>query len=178
MDEARFQGLVEFTRRSFVDYKRELWEEPAKGWAYSYKILPPDSRGGFLQGLISGSGETKLAWDSVSLIVQGLLREGDALPAELAGWVADVLEGKRPRPSKGPQTKSGRDRMIYLAVYHVAERFELKPTRRRAQEWGENVLPDCCAEGGSACDVVGAAFEVNYKVAERAWTERDALFKS
>ena len=97
MDEATFLSYVEFVRRRFVDYKRDLWETPAKGWAYEYKSLPEGACGGFLQGLITRSGETKLAWDSVSLIVQGLLREGDALPAELAEWVADVLEGKRPR---------------------------------------------------------------------------------
>ena len=132
MDEATFLSYVEFVRRSFVDYKRELWEEPAKGWAYNYKILPPDSRGGFLQGLIARSGETKLAWDSVSLIAQELLREGDPLPAELAEWVADVLEGKRPRPTTGGRRpRAAETRMIYLAVYHVAERFDLKPTRRR-----------------------------------------------
>ena len=178
MDEATFLSYVEFVRRSFVDYKRDLWETPAKRWAYEYKSLPEGACGGFLQGLISGSGETKLEWDSVSLIVQELLREGDPLPAELAEWVADVLEGKRSRPTTGGQTKSGRDRMIYLVVYHVADRFKLKPTRRWAQGWGQNVLPDCCAEGGSACDVVGAAFGVKYKTAERAWNERDPLLQS
>lgn len=177
LGEQSFQSLVEFVRSSFVDYKRELWEEPAQGWAYSYKILPPNGRGGFLRRLLVGSGETKLAWDSVSLIAQELLRAGETLPAELAGWVADVLEGKRPRPTMGPQTTSGRDRQIYLAVAHVAERFGLNPTRRRKQMLGA-ALPICCAKGGSACDVVGAAFQINYKTTEKAWFERDPIIAS
>ena len=145
--------------------------------ARGYKILPPDGRSGFLQRLLVGSGETRLAWDSVSLIAQELLRAGEALPAELAEWVADVLEGKHPRPSKGALPTRGRDRQIYLAVAHVAERFDLKPTRRRKPiEGGE--LPICCAEGGSACDVVGAAYGVGYKAAERAWVERDPVIAS
>ena len=171
MDEATFQGYVEFARLNFADYKRDLWKEPAKGRAYSYRILPPDGRGDFLSGLIEGSGETKLEWDSVSLIAQELLREGEPLPAELAEYVADVLEGKRPRPNKGPMATSRRDATIFLAVDHVAQRFHLNPTRRRKPVERE-ALPHCCAEGGSACDVVGAAFGVGYKVAERAWDQR------
>lgn len=181
MDKARFNYLVEFTRHNFIDYKRGLWETPAKGWAYSYKILPErgDERGKMLRNLIDDSKKTKLAWDSVSLIAQEHLREGSALPPELRDWVVDVLAEKRTRPTKGAQAMSGRDRMVSLAVVHLADRFGLKPTRNIEKDKGdEESQGHCSAEGGSACDVVGKAVgRVGYKAVEQIWTNRDPLLK-
>ena len=175
MDEARFNRLVEYARHNFVDYRRDEWETPAKSWAYNYRILPARGKPEFLRNLLSGKG--KLEWDALSLIAQEHLNKGTALPPELAAWVVEVLAGRKPRPSTGAQSTSTRDRMIYLAVYYMAMRFDLTPTRNTSKKIGGKTsdYPHCCFEGGSACDVVGEAAGVTYKTAEGAWTNRDPI---
>ena len=51
--------------------------------------------------------------------------------------------------------------------------FDLNPTRNIAKR--HDSLPKSCAEGGSACDVVGEAQGLNYKTAEKAWTSYGEL---
>lgn len=167
MDEGKFDRLVEYVRHNFVDHRRDLWETPAKAWAYNYRILPERGRGDFQRSLLSGSG--KLEWDALSLIAQEHLRAGTEPLPELTAWIIEVLAGKKPRPTTGARGTSGRDRVIYGAVWFMAKRFELPPTRNAAAG------PKCCAKGGSGCDVVGAAAGVTYKTAEQAWTNRDPL---
>ena len=132
-----------------------------------YRILPERGRGDFQRSLLSGSG--KLEWDALSLIAQEHLRAGTEPLPELTAWIIEVLAGKKPRPNTGARCTSGRDRVIYGAVWFMAKRFELPPTRNAAAG------PKCCAKGGSGCDVVGAAAGVTYKTAEQAWTNRDPL---
>ena len=127
------------------------------------------------------SAESKQAWDSVKLIAESLLRDGERLPAELSRWLADVLadhgkpkkKRRRPRPATGGSLDANRDWVICGAVHHVGLRFNLPPTRN-----GDG--PEaCCAEGGSACDVLGRAFLGNrrrgYKNTERIWGKRDPI---
>ena len=167
MDKVEFKRLVEYVRHSFVDHRRDLCETPAKAWAYSYRILLERGRGDFLQKLLSGSG--KLEWDALSLIAQEHLRAGTELPPEITTWIIDVLAGEKPRPTKGARDTSGRNRMIYGAVWFMPRRFDLPATRNATDG------PKCCAKGASACDVVGAAAAVTFKTAEQAWTFRDPL---
>ena len=60
-----------------------------------------------------------------------------------------------------------------VRLHHIGIRFNLLPTRSGAAP------AKCCAEGGSACDVVGLAFLGGslkaYKNAERIWGNRDPL---
>ena len=76
------------------------------------------------------------------------------LPNYLADWVEDVLDGKvrspaeRPRP---PEDAARRRHAVQMLIWHFSVNLNLKPSRSL------NSLPNCCAEGGSACDVVGAA---------------------
>ena len=100
------------------------------------------------------------------------------MPHELADWAADALDSmvttpaKRPRPPKSTEDAARRRVEIFLGVYHLVKLYGLNPTR------GLNGLPECCGEGGTACDVVGAAFGLNYKAAEKIWNGRDPLFRS
>ena len=166
MDDRKRRGLVDYVRRNYVDYCRDLWESPAKGFAYSYTALPPHGQDEFLRDLIEQSKQTKLAWDSVSLIAQEHLRAGPGLPPVLRDWVVEVLARRKERPAKGSRATSGRDRMICFAVHSLKNRFELKPTRNDA-------TVDKKPSHMSGCDVVAEAFDENYKTVERAWSNRD-----
>ena len=78
-----------------------------------------------------------------------------------------------PRPTTGGSPDANRDWVICGAIYHVGVRFGLDPTRNGA---GPEA---CCAEAGSACDVVGYAFlgkaNRGYKNTERIWSKRDPI---
>ena len=165
MDERKFSGLVQAIKDWFMPGHVPRWAQtPAETAAESYqRVLPPDVRAGFLDGLIARSADSRSAWDSVSLIAQGALRRGESLPIGLAAWVADVLAERRPRPTKGKNTNANRDHIVTGAVAHVIERFGLTATRNGSR--GES----CTAEGGSACDVVGAAANMGYKNVESKW---------
>ena len=183
MDEVEFKRLVAFTRQAFLWQRQpEFHETPAQTRARIYrKVLPVRGRNDFLHDLIAESGNNKTAWDSVKLIAEDLLRDAEQLPDALADWLADVLsdQGKpkkdqrRPRPAKGGSPDANRDWVICGAVNHVGMRFNLPPTRNGAGP------EKCCAEGGSACDVVGRAiFGATlhaYKNVERIWAKRDPL---
>ena len=183
MDSAEFDRLVGFTRQAFGPRHQPEWNEtPAETRARVYrKVLPERGRGEFLSRLMDESAESKQAWDSVKLIAESLLRYGERLPAELSRWLADVLadqgkpktEQRRPRPTTGGSPDANRDWVICGAIYHVGVRFGLDPTRN-----GDG--PEaCCAEAGSACDVVGYAFlgkaNRGYKNTERIWSKRDPI---
>ena len=166
MDEARFNHLVAFAKAQL--------KSPAK----IYQTLLADrQRGPYLLDQIAESETSRVAWDSLCEIARDLLREGRPLPEELAQWVAQVLDDLanpppiQPRPPRS--TDAARKRLaVYGLIYHFVERFGLNPTRAPARG------PSCCAEGGSACDVVGAAAGLTYKNAEKYWNERDGLLRS
>ena len=183
MDETRFQRLVAFTRQSFMSQHQRNWDEdPAQTRLRMYeKVLPENGREEFLDRLIAESAKSKLAWNAVRLIAERSLREGKPMPAALNQWIADLLsdqympkkDKRRPRPSKDGSPEANRDWVICGAIHHVGLRFDLPPTRNHA---GPN---KCCAKGGSACDVVGAAaFGTSTKAygnTERIWSKRDRL---
>ena len=142
------------------------------------------------------SEEDPAIWDGVSLIAQQLLQNGKLLPNELALWVADVLAKNRPRPTqhsrdplenvpdklrlwlgsprKKPRrpTRSGqhpsynlvRDSRVVYFVEKLVEYAGFSATRNKP-------IAKACKEGGSACDVVGEVFGMNYKAAERLLTK-------
>ena len=154
MDEARFEQAVEF----------------AKGWlrtpAEGFKLLGPGQRAVILEIDIALSRDSRESWDGCAEIARDLLREGERLPEALASWVADVLNDQRPRPLKRDEPMPVRSLFPGLVV-GVASRYGLSRTR------GVNGIEECCAEGGSAVDIVGAAYGiVDYKTAEQIWTRR------
>lgn len=69
-----------------------------------------------------------LEFDVLTGIAADLLRKGELLPVWLAAFTADVLEGKRKRPTRrGPDKLKNwaRDYSLWRAVGEVAERFNL-----------------------------------------------------
>ena len=180
MDEATFKRAVAYAKQAYLS-RRELTETPVQTRVRVYrKVLPKRGRDEYLCGLIAESVRDKLAWDTVRQIAQELLRDGEDLHPELAAWIADVLadqqrprgDKRRARPAKGGSDYANRDWMICGAIHGVGQPYDLPPTRNTSGP------KQCCAEGGSACDVVGRAVfgtSTAYRNTERIWAKRDPL---
>ena len=172
MDKATFDQYVEFAGLILVIVRERWGETLADGWVSCY-VNDEERREDLLLELIVCSEEVKEAWDSLSLIAQGLLLERKPLPHELADWLVQALEGTRPQPKstgKDPYANFFRNSAIVLAVSFLS-RESLRATRSAGGP------PECCYEGGSACDAVGMAVaEIyeeprSYKRIEGIWTE-------
>ena len=128
--------------------------------------------------LIAISFTERWAWDATLAMAQEWLRAEawiprqetlpDSVRSPLANWTADVLAKKMKPPPKGGNRLANRDALIAEVVYLLTVLFELKPTRNSKKK--RLPLPESCAEGGSACDVVGDALCMSYKAVEKAWT--------
>ena len=171
MDEATFDGKVVFIRHAYAERVRPLH----RFVALSYEGIADEvEQYAFLNDYILGSEVQAELWDAVNLIGRRHLRRGDPLPEVLAHWIRDVLADQgtkrqkdkvRPRP---PRSRRGgvRDQMIRLAIERLIA-GGYKATRHRGP-------PEACAEGGTACDIAGAAFGHDYKNTERIWGSRSA----
>ena len=179
MGEETFRAAVEIAR-NILRREREVWGATApEGMVRLYERRAADTREDYLRDLIWCSEEIAVAWDSLSLIARGILRDGEQLPDALAEWVVDVLDDqtkpkkdrRRPRPTRrgqDPDGKLSRNRAVMVAVRHLASqgiRATRNMTRKRER------LPEACFEGGSACDAVGIAAGMNYKAIEGIWTD-------
>ena len=120
-----------------------------------------------LEGRLIGlSRSERWAWDAVNAMSQAALRNpSESLSPVLRTWVADMLAGNEPRPRVRGKRLANRDLAIADAIALLCEIYGLKPTRSLRGH------PECYAEGGSACDVVGVAAGMTYKAVERIWTE-------
>ena len=170
------------TRRSTGKWRSSATRTPnvagdlPKFLALSYERTADEAEQlAFLDELLVGSEIRKECWDAVNLIARRQLRRGSSLPAALANWTKDVLadqsaerqkEKTRPRPAKG--SRDGvRDQNVRLAIENLIARRS-----RQFKAMRSGGPRDACAEGGSACDVVGAAFGLNYKNTERIWSSK------
>ena len=166
MDETRFDDLVALAKRPLIS--------PVG----IYAIITDRQRGPYLRNRITESETSREAWDSLCLIARDLLKKGHPLPEELGQWVAQVLDdlvhppAAQPRPPTG-DSNARKKVLIYMLIHSFVENFGLNPTRGNATN-----LPECCAQGGTACDVVGRAANLNYKNAEKIWNLRDPKFSS
>ena len=100
------------------------------------------------------------------MIAQKALPAGEPLPQVLGEWVADVLSGDRPRPTKGAEGMSYRNFLFCLAIRHLKNTFDLTPTSNSA------------SDAWSGCDVVAKAAGYNVKTVEAAWGKRGPFFRS
>lgn len=170
MREETFLDAVEIARDIIQMTEEALGPSTAEAMARLWRDRSPSTRDAYLRDLIWCSEEIMLAWDSVSLIAQQLLRGGESLPAELAGWVADHLAGKRPRPTRrgqDPDANLARDRGIVDALQWLAQNgFRATRSKNRGSR--------ASFEGGSACDAVGVAANLSYSGVERIWTKSAA----
>ena len=175
LDEGTFYREVRRIRRDYGGDRD--WKDTARlfGYYLYWKVRESgqDEDSGNpernLRELIGMSRINKYMWDAVNLIAQEHLTRGDPLPDSLAEWIEHVLvdqyiqsqkEKLRPRPAKGGRLVV-RNRMMCLAIESlVARGFTATRAGGRAK---------ACAEGGSACDIVGKAFFKSYTRAEEIW---------
>ena len=180
MDQKIFNEATEWVNRRFPGIaKNQTIESAADQLGACYLVSPDFCR----EADVEASRTDKYMWHGLRLAAIKCSREGRPLDAELANWVADVLEDqdqpsklakdkKRPRP-RGGARHEGRDRLICNAIVAVVSRFEPRPTRSTRRETASN---KCCAAGGSACDVVGAAAfpgeSLSYGRTAKIWERR------
>ena len=138
-----------------------------------------DLRDGLLEieDVIEKAKTSRVHWDGMALLCQWHLVNpamSGPLRPQLGAWVAKVLgdmmlNAKLARPSsRGAPPKSGRNGVIVSAIAWAMQEFRL-PAERREREGPRK----CCAEGGSACDVVGRALtDVTYGQVRRIWENR------
>ena len=162
MNDPTFEEMVELVREHYIDDDPTT---PAESLRNFYPSTVGELRTNLLTGLIERSEDSKLEWDAVALIAQQALRSGEQLPQALADWVADVLVGDRPRPTKGAQAKAARDFRWRLAICHLQNAFGLAPTRNET------------SNADSGCDVVAEAAGAKYKTVEAVWSGRGDFFR-
>lgn len=122
-----------------------------------------------MRRLVETSKTEAWAWEilNVMLIRRTRTRSSSDLPVEVQLWGVDRLLGRSPKPRKGRIQRPWENLAIVDAVHAVKAHFNLFATRGRSE------FPESCAEGGSACDVVGQAQtpSKNYKATEAIWRE-------
>lgn len=124
--------------------------------------------GDIIETLIEKSETKAWAWDILCDMVMREFYTGQPdLPENLCLWAADMTKGICARPRKGRIRPS--DGVVIADTVHIVRaRFGVSPTRSGAG------LSECCAEGGSACDIVGSA-QIGkvraYKTIEEIWGE-------
>lgn len=177
-DKETFDRAVRSIRRTYGGDRK--WQDTARRLAYYlyWRVREPDQEEDnpdpelILRELIDFSQINKYSWDAVNIIAQEHLTRGDPLPDSLAEWIEHVLvdqyiqsqkEKLRPRPAKG-RRMAVRDRMMCSAIESLVARGY---TVMRSGGGGM-----ASAEGGTACDIVGKAFNTGYKNAEKIWTSR------
>ena len=122
--------------------------------------------GDIIEEFIEKSETQAWAWDILcDMVVRELYTGQPDLPVNLCLWAADMTKGICSRPRKG-RVRPSNGIVIADTVHIVRARFGVTPTRSGA------VSSDCCAEGGSACDIVGSA-QIGkvraYKTIEEIW---------
>ena len=106
------------------------------------------------------------------LIVQQLLRDREPLPEELADWVVDRLDGRRPQPRRKRRFDDWvRDILIAVCVSSLVDKGFTATRKKRLPM--ETHPGEASAEGRTACDAVGVALKLNYKKVEKVWTDAD-----
>jgi hypothetical protein len=101
-----------------------------------------------LDEYLAKTDKDRVCFDAVSYHGAYLLQEGILPPWDLRVFLADVLHGhkKPPRRSGRPRNVASRNRIIAAAVWDVASKFGLRPTRNEATTTAQ-----------SACDAIADA---------------------
>ena len=148
----------------------EDWERRALSEAVATELMKDDPPilDHNLKVLIESPENPKEAWNALNLMAQELLRVETRLPPRLAHWIADRLDGKRPRSARGADKYGTRDLLIQVTIERMAAVLGLPPTRARSKG-------DHAGDGESVCDAVGEVWGLGYKAVEGIWNERPSV---
>ena len=158
MDKERFEAGVAFAR-AWAQYVSQSFlggETLAEAlrWFYEQRV-PVEDRQAFFSDMIGEARKFKSIWNGLNLLVQHKIRNGEALPPELAVWTADILAdvaARRPpqsapsRRGQDPHGKFLRNVVIVVAVERLVRRvFSQQETLRkvwnRALKAGRRATP-------------------------------------
>ena len=163
---------VNFACRILRTERRQWGDTVADAMLHLYKQNTEEERKVCLRSLITLSAYYKFAWDSVSRIAQDLLGKRRRPPRELELWIRKVLDGTRPQPKprgRDLNANAPRDRARVIAVLALLGKG-LKATRNGAR-------PEKCShEGESACDAVGMAAELTYKIKNPTYKNMERIW--
>ncbi len=106
-------------------------------------------------------------FDALVGVAASMLRTSRGLPYWLADFAADVLEGKRRRPTKrgpNPYTNWPRDYVLSRAVEEVADRFSL-PAYAKNELWdGMTAAKIVAGVAGESLDIVEKAYQKHHPI--------------
>ena len=162
-------GKTSMTHEEIINYVKEMdrtnqsvhgdWTDNAAAFVSAYWERDAGARLEFLENWIANSEEYKAAWVALTAVASDLKRSGLSLPDSLAWWLAEVVGGKRRRPSKKTMGTYLRDYGLARMVLHLSQLFVVKPTRNDA------------TETLSACDLVADALGYDYKTIVKAYMQ-------
>ena len=154
----------------------------AKPFVLEY-CMNVEDRPALLSTGILASGRSAFVWDGLKELAREYLRRDPLckrvahllapdqllepqMPDLLRYWLDDVLSGKRKKPTRrGRPLKTLRDDTIVYCIDRLAEATSLPRTRGDTPK-------KCCAEGGSAADVVGVASGIDtYDTIRGIWKQ-------
>ncbi len=117
------------------------------------------------QAVSENSNSAAIAWDACVLLVEGLMLQGDRLPAELQFFAVRTLRGdiSRPKPRGRNKNNALRDMAISLAV-KCATLEGMRATRR-----GGDVHPNPCACSIVAEELAHFGLHIDYSTIKGIW---------
>ena len=164
-NETEFNKHVARFRTGFQNVHEQHGETLVEVWVRHYvRDCEEDCREYFSRSLIYCVDTIPEARKALKLLVtyhhdHNLL----PLPRMLKVWTRMMAWGIRQKPTSPGPSPCGdtvRNWAMAQAMVHAIEVEGLQPTRNITQKG--NYLPNCCFEGGSACDVVGKAVGEHY----------------
>jgi hypothetical protein len=123
-----FQDVIAYARELLNHDEEQITDDISKARGEQLSELDKFMRHVKSMSESLGDNPTTNQFDGMIIVAAGFLRKGKRLPAELAKFAADVLEGKRTRPTKpGPDPDRDYLRNIKLnfVVEAVVQKFDI-----------------------------------------------------
>jgi hypothetical protein len=123
-----FQDVIAYARELLNHDEEQITDEISKARGEQLSELDKFMRHVKSMSESLGDNPTTNQFDGMIIVAAGFLRKGKRLPAELAKFAADVLEGKRTRPTKpgpDPDRHYHRNIKLFFIVEAVAQKFDI-----------------------------------------------------
>lgn len=142
------------------------WQDLGTAMVAAYWERGEQERDELLTNWLDASFVVKAAWTALDALACDFLRSDLQLPTRLALWLAYKTEGKIKKPKTGAYSTYMRDYGLARMVVALSQRYVMTPTRN-----------DATTDRASACDVVAAALNLDYKTVAAAYRKhKDSVF--
>ena len=148
----------------------------AKKWAADFEYI-------FQDPARSLASLARREFDCSDTVIQAWKREAED-PDQPSKLATDALNLIDPRfhvqapTRRGPHLEALATRNFTAlgAMWYLSECWGFQPQTRNITQ-NRGAVPRACSDGGSVCDAVGGAMDLNYKSAEAIWTKRVKTFR-